>query len=90
MTILVENSNDEGMLLASAERLTPKDDDLEEQRTSLMIFKSMPEMGNLPWRLSFNEAHKPVLCINNKIPEAKNQLLYNQIFQALILPSSFQ
>jgi len=87
---VVDNSENIGRLVASAEQLKPKDDDEEEQRASLMIFKSMPEMGNLTWKLSFTEAHKPVLCINNKIPEAKNQLLNNPIFQSLILPAAFR
>lgn len=87
---VVDNSEQVGKLIASAERLSPKDDDVEEQHASLMIFKSMPEMGNLPWRLSFNEGHKPVLCINNRIPEAKQQLMTNPLFQSLVLPAAFR
>ncbi len=87
---VVDNSESAGRLVASAERLAPKDDDSEEQRASLMIFKSISEMGNLTWRLSFDEVRKPVLCINNKIPEAKHQLLTNPVFQSLILPSAFR
>ena len=87
---VVDNSDEAGKLIASVEKLTPKDDDLEEQKASLMIFKSIPEMGNLTWKIAFNEDHKPVLCINNKIPEAKNQLLHNPVFQSLILPAAFR
>jgi hypothetical protein len=87
---IVDNSEKIGRLVASAERLTPKDDDAEEQRASLMIFKSVPEMGNLTWKISFNEAHKPVLCINNRIPEAKHQLMNNPVFQSLVLPAAFR
>lgn len=87
---VVDNSEHVGRLIASAEQLSPKDEDIDEQRASLMIFKSMPEMGNLTWKISFTEAHKPVLCINNKIPEAKHQLLNNPVFQSLILPAAFR
>lgn len=87
---VVDNLEKIGRLIASAERLAPKDEDSEEQRASLMIFKSMPEMGDLTWKLSFNEAHKPVLCINNRIPEAKHQLLNNPVFQSLVLPAAFR
>ena len=87
---VVDNSEKIGRLIASAERLSPKDEDADEQRASLMIFKSVPEMGNLTWKLSFNEAHKPVLCINNRIPEAKHQLMNNPLFQSLVLPAAFR
>lgn len=87
---VVDNSERIGQLIASAERLAPTDDDTEEQKSSLMIFKSMPDMGNLTWRLSFNEARKPVLCINNRIPEAKQQLLHNPYFKSLVLTSAFR
>lgn len=87
---VVDNSEKIGRLIASAERLSPKDEDAEEQRASLLIFKSMPEMGNLTWKLSFNEEHKPVLCINNRIPEAKHQLMHNPLFQSLVLPAAFR
>lgn len=87
---VVDNSEKIGRLIASAEQLSPRDEDVEEQRASLMIFKSVPEMGNLTWKLSFNEAHKPVLCINNRIPEAKHQLMDNPVFQSLVLPAAFR
>lgn len=86
---IVDNTQSIGRLIATADRLTPEDDEDEEQRTSLMIIKSMP-MGNVTWNIAFNEAHKPVLCINNKIPDAKNQLLYNPFFQSLVLPAAFR
>lgn len=87
---VVDNSEKIGRLIASAERLSPKDEDAEEQRASLLIFKSVPEMGNLTWKLSFNEEKKPVLCINNRIPEAKHQLMHNPLFQSLVLPAAFR
>lgn len=87
---VVDESEQIGRLIASAERLSPRDEDAEEQRASLLIFKSVPEMGNLTWKLSFNEEHKPVLCINNRIPEAKQQLMHNPLFQSLVLPAAFR
>lgn len=87
---VVDNSQSVGRLIASAEQLAPKEDEKEEQRSSLMIIKRMPEMGNLTWKISFNEARKPVLCINTRIPDAINQLMHNSFFQSLILPSAFR
>lgn len=87
---VVDNSEQIGRLLATAERLSPRDEDADDQRASLLIFKSVPDMGNLTWKLAFNEEHKPVLCINNKIPEAKHQLMQNPLFQSLILPAALR
>lgn len=85
---VVDNSEHIGRLIASAEGLSPRAED-GENNESLMIFRSAPDMGNLTWKMSF-EDQKPVLCINNKIPEAKSQLLENPFFQALILPAAFR
>ena len=87
---VVDNSHHIGRLIAAADRLVPKDESDEEQRASLMIIKSVPEMGGLPWKLSFNDLRKPVLCINNAIPDGINQLIHNPFFSSLVLPSAFR
>ncbi len=87
---VVDNSDRAGRLLALADRLAPKDESDEEQRSSLMIIKTMSAMGNQVWKLSFDDSRKPILCINNRIPDGKNQLLHNPFFQSLILPSAFR
>ncbi len=87
---VVDNSDSVGRLIALADRLAPKDHEDEEQRASLMIIKRIPEMGNLVWKLSFDELRKPVLCINNTVPDGIGQLLNNPFFQSLVLPSAFR
>lgn len=85
---VVDNSEQVGRLIASAEGLSPRSED-ESQNESLMIFRSSPGMGNLTWKMAF-DADKPVLCINNKIKEGKTLLLHNPLFQGLILPAAFR
>jgi len=72
---VVDNTEQVGKLIASAEGLSPRSED-ESQNESLMIFRSSPGMGNLTWKMAF-DSEKPVLCINNRIPEAKSLLLHN-------------
>lgn len=87
---IVDHSEHACRLLALADRLIPSDGNDEEQKASLMIFKSTPELGQLTWKMSFNESNKPVLCINSNIPQGKDQLLYNPYFQSLIIPAAFR
>ena len=87
---IVDHSEHASRLLALADRLMPSDDNEEEQKASLMIFRTTPELGQLTWKMSYNEANKPVLCINSKIPQGKDQLLHNPFFQSLIIPAAFR
>lgn len=86
---VVDNSERIGRLVASADRLRPEEDEEEESRASLMTFKST-DLGDLTWKMSFIPDSKPVLCINNRIPEAKGQLMNNPLFQGLILPAALR
>jgi len=85
---VVDNAEQVGRLVASAEGISPKSED-EDENESLMTFKSLPGLGDLTWKMSF-EADKPTLCLNNKIPEAKSLLLSNPLFYGLILPAAFR
>ncbi|WP_294053185.1 hypothetical protein [Thiolapillus sp.] len=87
---VVDSSQQISRLIALADRLAPRYEETEEQRSSLMIIRRMPEMGNLVWKLSFNELHKPVLCINSSVPDGIGQLQHNPFFQSLVLPSAFR
>lgn len=86
---VVDNSDKVGRLVASAERLRPANDDEEASRASLMTFKSA-DLGDLTWKMSFIPDSKPVLCINNRIPEAKTQIMHNPLFQGLVLPAALR
>lgn len=86
---IVDESKHLGRLVASAEGLKPKGDNDEDQRSSLLVFRSRP-MGQQTWRVEFDTGGKPELCINSRIPDAKNQLLNNPQFQSLILPAAFR
>ena len=86
---VVDQSEHASRLLALADRVMPSDDNDENQKASLMIFKSTP-LGELSWKMSYNDSNKPVLCINSRIPQGKDQLLHNPFFQSLIIPAAFR
>jgi hypothetical protein len=86
---VVDNSGRVGQLLAAANALRPTADENDEDRASLLTFRAT-DLGQLPWMLAFDDDCKPALCINNRIPEAKNKLVTNPVFQSLILPAAFR
>jgi len=86
---IVDESENLGRLVASAERLRPEGEEDEDQRSSLLTVKSRP-LGEETWRIEFATGGKPELCINNKIPDAIGQIKNNPLFQTLILPAALR
>ena len=86
---IVDEAEHLGRLIASAERLKPKDESDEEQRSSLLVVRSR-HLGQQTWKIEFDTGGKPELCINRRIPDAIGQLKSNPQFQSLILPGAFR
>lgn len=86
---IVDESQNIGRLIASADTLKPEGEDDEEQRSSLLPVKSRP-LREQTWRVEFDTGGKPELCINNRIPDAIGQIKSNPVFQSLILPAVFR
>ncbi|MCP5430213.1 MAG: hypothetical protein H6962_08405 [Chromatiaceae bacterium] len=83
---VVDEEGHIGRLIASAEGLQAKGDDSEEDRRSLMRVRTT-DLGSQTWKLEFDANLMPALCLNNRIPSAKEQLFQNPYFQGLVLPS---
>jgi hypothetical protein len=86
---IVDQADNEGQLLASASGLRAEGDSDEEQRSSLIVVRSVP-MGEQIWRMSFEDNSKPELLINNRIPDPIGQIKGDHTFQALILPAALR
>ncbi len=87
---VVDESGFSGKLVASAEGLRSEEDSDEENRASLMTFKSA-DMGSLPWKVVCDDDDsKPVLYVNNQIRGAKDHLINNPVFRSLILPGALR
>mgnify|MGYP001826782970 CR=1 FL=1 len=86
---VVDQGENEGRLIASVSGLRAEGDSDEEQRSSLIVVRSVP-MDEQVWRMSFEDNSKPELLINNRIPDPIGQIKGNQTFQALILPAAFR
>lgn len=86
---IVDENENLGRLVASAERLKPEGENDEDQRSSLLVVRSRP-LGQQTWKVEFDTGGKPELCINSRIPDAIGQLKNNPQFQSLILPGAFR
>ncbi len=86
---IVDETSRIGRLIASAEGLKPQSDSDDEQRSSLLVVRARP-LGQQTWKVDFDTAGKPELCINNRIPDPIGQLKNNPEFQSLILPGAFR
>lgn len=82
---IVDESGKHGRLIASADQIRPESDE-EAQKSSLLPVKSTP-LDQLTWKLEIEAGSKPVLCINNRIPDPVGQISNNPRFQSLILPA---
>ena len=81
---VVDRSVDGGRLLASAERIPPKDES-EEDRDSLINVRTR-DIGDQTWRVDPVSDSKPELTLNNRIPNAIGKIKHNPLFQGLVLP----
>jgi hypothetical protein len=86
---IVDQDENKGQLIASTSGLRAEGDDDEEQRSSLIVVRSIP-MGEQIWRMNFEDNNKPELLINNRIPDPIGQIKSNHFFQALILPAALR
>ena len=86
---IVDQAENAGRSLASADRIRPEGDNDEDQRSSLIIVRSKP-MGEEVWKMSFEGGGKPELLVNSRIPDPIGQIKTNHLFQALILPAAFR
>lgn len=86
---VVDNDNDTGKLLASAERIQPRSEDDADGRRSIFPI-SYRDLGSETWKVEINYGDKPHLIINNKMPGFSHKLQENPLLQGLLLPAAFR
>jgi len=84
---VVDETEEHGKILASAERVPAKDPGGEEDRESLINVRER-DLGHEVWKLELEEGlEKPELVINNQIPGAASLVEDHGLFHGLLLPS---
>ena len=88
--MIVDESAENGLLLASGENFRADIDPNEEKDRSSIITVVKKDLGQQTWTLAFETGGAPELCINSKIPNAIEKLRADPYFQGLILPAAFK
>lgn len=86
---VVDESDRHGRIVASGEGFKPVGDEDNENKSSLLPVSSRP-MGESVWEVDLDSGGKPVLCINNRIPDCISKIKSDPLFQALILPAAMR
>lgn len=90
---VVNSENNESKLIASAEKIQPKEPgEPGGNRDFLLKVVTREDTGGIPWKLELEPDGevKPVLVVSNKIPGAQEKMRTNVIFRALILPPAIR
>lgn len=80
---------DEGRILASAERIQPKSEEERDGRRSLFPI-SYRDLKADTWKVEIEPGDRPRLIINKRLPGFAYQLAENPLLQGLILPAALR
>ncbi|MCP4097097.1 MAG: hypothetical protein GY748_12740 [Planctomycetaceae bacterium] len=86
---VVDTEISPGMLLASAERIQPRSEDDQSGRKSLFPVYYR-DLGQEVWKVEIIPDSRPVLILNNTIPEVKHKLNQNPLVQGFLLPAALR
>lgn len=86
---IVDNDNELGKLLGSAERIQPRSDDADEGRRSLFPVQYR-DLGAEVWKVDIVHGAKPSLIINSRITGFSHRLQENPLVQGLLLPAALR
>ncbi len=86
---VIDNDKMPGMLLASAERISPKSSDGDAGRKSLfpVIYR---DLDYEVWKVEIVPDNRPLLILNNALPEIKYKLKSNPLIQGFLLPAALR
>jgi hypothetical protein len=87
--IVVDESGNHGLLLASGEGFRADANDDESNKSSILTVVTRP-LHQIPWRVDFDTGGPPELCLNSSIPNAIEKMRTDPIFQSLILPAALK
>lgn len=86
---VVDNDDEPGKLLASAERLKPQGEDDSENRRSIFPIEHR-NLGDEVWKVEIEYGDRPILIVNSQIPGFDRRLLESPMMQGLLLPAALR
>lgn len=86
---VVDNDNEQGKLLGSAERIQPRSDDADEGQRPLLPVQYR-DLGAEVWKVDIVHGGRPTLIINSRMTGFSHRLQDNPLVQGLLLPAVFR
>lgn len=86
---VVDTGENEGRILASAERIQPKSDEVEDGKRSLFPI-SYRDLQADTWKVEIEQGDRPRLIINTRLPGFSYKLAESPLLQGLILPAALR
>lgn len=87
--IIVDESGNHGLLLASGEGFRADEGEDKDRRSSLLSVALRP-LQQTPWKVEFETGGPPELSLNRSIPNALEKMRTDPVFQSLILPAALR
>lgn len=86
---VVDNEDEPGKLLGSAERLKPRSEDDDENRRSIfpILYR---DLRHDVWKVEIERGDRPNLIVNKRIPGFSHKLLESPMMQGLLLPAALR
>jgi len=86
---VIDAAGSEGRLVAAAKGIRASNEQSDaEGRERLLPVISRGDMGDVPWRVNFQEDSMPELALNNRIPGCIDRIQHDPSFQALVFPGA--
>lgn len=86
---VVDTGENEGRILASAERIQPKSEEDEDGRRSLFPI-AYRDLQADTWKVEIEQGDRPRLIINTRLPGFSYKLAESPLLQGLILPAALR
>lgn len=86
---VIDTGENEGRILASAERIQPRSEDDGEDRKSIFPI-SYRDLQSDTWKVEIEQGNRPRLIINKRLPGFQYKLAESPLLQGLVLPAALR
>lgn len=85
---VVDTAGPEGRLIAAIKGIRASNEQPDAEGRERLLPVISRDMGDVPWRVNFQEDSMPELALNNRIPGCIDRIQHDPSFQALIFPGA--
>lgn len=85
---VVDTAGPEGRLIAAVKGIRASNEQPDAEGREKLLPVVSRDMGDVPWRVNFQEDSLPELALNNRIPGCVDRIQHDPSFQALVFPGA--